>query len=61
MSLLNSSEKYAIAANNYASNNESRAKFTFLFFLANVAEGSSHLLGEKKCTWGPSYWCSNIT
>lgn len=22
---------------------------------------SSHLLGAKECTWGPSYWCQNIT
>ncbi|XP_022910966.2 prosaposin [Onthophagus taurus] len=21
----------------------------------------SHLLGSKQCTWGPSYWCSNLT
>ncbi|GJQ68926.1 Sap-r [Trypoxylus dichotomus] len=22
---------------------------------------SKHLLGSKECTWGPSYWCSNLT
>ncbi|CAH0559155.1 unnamed protein product [Brassicogethes aeneus] len=22
---------------------------------------ANHLLGAKECTWGPSYWCQNIT
>lgn len=29
-------------------------------FCANYASGA-HLLGSKECTWGPSYWCSNLT
>ncbi|XKL58996.1 hypothetical protein PGB90_000012 [Kerria lacca] len=24
-------------------------------------ESAPKLLGSKKCTWGPSYWCNNIT
>ncbi|KAI4457688.1 saposin-related [Holotrichia oblita] len=25
------------------------------------AVSSKNLLGSKECTWGPSYWCSNLT
>lgn len=26
-----------------------------------VGNGKQQLLGAKQCTWGPSYWCSNLT
>lgn len=26
-----------------------------------ISESKSNLLGAKECTYGPSYWCSNIT
>ncbi|XP_055637082.1 uncharacterized protein LOC129775888 isoform X2 [Toxorhynchites rutilus septentrionalis] len=25
-----------------------------------VNTGGGHLLGAKECTWGPTYWCSNL-
>uniref|UniRef100_A0A8D8AVK0 Prosaposin n=1 Tax=Culex pipiens TaxID=7175 RepID=A0A8D8AVK0_CULPI len=25
-----------------------------------VETGGRHLVGAKECTWGPSYWCSNL-
>ena len=31
-----------------------------LFFAAFVLPGQSSLLGSKKCTYGPSYWCSSL-
>ncbi|XP_043267105.1 prosaposin [Venturia canescens] len=27
----------------------------------NSENQAPHLLGAKECTWGPSYWCQNIT
>jgi hypothetical protein len=30
-------------------------------FLSVSIGVDSYLLGAKECTWGPSYWCQNIT
>ncbi|ERL92231.1 hypothetical protein D910_09549 [Dendroctonus ponderosae] len=32
-----------------------------LNYFIDVATSSAHLLGEKRCTYGPSYWCQNLT
>ncbi|XP_077287168.1 prosaposin [Arctopsyche grandis] len=41
------------------------ARQAFALLLLAVAfcgfVATTPLLGEKQCTWGPSYWCSNIT
>jgi len=30
-------------------------------FASPISQSQQKLLGAKECTWGPSYWCSNIT
>lgn len=34
---------------------------TVLGLICVSLEVNSHVLGAKECTWGPSYWCQNIT
>jgi hypothetical protein len=29
-------------------------------YVETRAKRSTNLLGKKKCTWGPSYWCENM-
>ncbi|KAG0714881.1 Prosaposin [Chionoecetes opilio] len=41
--------------------NTMTGKLFILFFLAAcVLPGQSSLLGSRKCTYGPSYWCSSL-
>ncbi|XP_015120734.1 prosaposin [Diachasma alloeum] len=33
----------------------------FAVAAARIINDGNHLLGAKQCTWGPGYWCMNIT
>lgn len=32
-----------------------------VIFASPISESKPKLLGAKECTYGPTYWCSNIT
>jgi len=46
--------------NNFGFKMKTFIVFAFLFICV-YAVPKGNLLGAKQCTWGPSYWCSNLT